>query len=101
MQNKNTLFHRILLMIFGIGILSLGVVLNTKTNLGVPPINSVPYVLSVLSEIELGNMMIIVYSLYVIVQMIIMKKRKDFKVKVIVQIPYGVFLVSLPHFSIQ
>ena len=53
MDKKNKI-SRTIIFVIGLFILSLGLVLNTKTALGVSPINSVPYNIHILSDISLG-----------------------------------------------
>lgn len=76
---------RILMYIIGLGILSLGVVLNTKTGLGVSALNSVAYVLSDITELSLGTFTMIVYLVYIIAQIVLL--RKEFKFSILLQLP--------------
>jgi len=81
------LHTRILLYLTGLVILSFGVVLNTKTGLGVSPINSVPYSISTITGLSLGTMTVIMYSVYVVLESILL--GKDFKPVVLLQLPCG------------
>lgn len=60
----------------GLVILCLGVVLNTKTNLGVAAINGIPYVLANTTSISLGTAVLMMYCLFIAVQWLV-KKRID------------------------
>ena len=51
--NKN-LIKRILLYILGMNIMAIGIVLNTRTDLGVAAISSVPFAYSILLNMSLG-----------------------------------------------
>lgn len=75
---------RICMYIIGICILSFGVVLNTKTGLGVSAINSLPYALSIIFHQTLGTMTMVMYFIFVGVQCVL--TRKDFKMKTLLQI---------------
>ena len=60
----------------GLVILCVGVVLNTKTNLGVAAINGIPYVLANTTSISLGTAVLMMYCLFIAVQWLV-KKRID------------------------
>lgn len=68
------MIKRICLYIVGLVILCLGVVLNTKTSLGVAAINVTPFVLSKTTTISLGNAVFIMYCLFIICECILNKK---------------------------
>ncbi len=68
---------RLLIYILGLLILALGVAFSINSNLGVSPVSSLPYVISQISGIEMGKCVVIIYSLFVIVQILIL--RKEFK----------------------
>lgn len=66
------------LLIFGVGLvfLSLGIDLNTKTQLGISPINSVPFNVHQLAGIPLWICVYTLYLLFVLMQRLLL--RKDF-----------------------
>lgn len=76
---------RIIVYIAGLIILAFGIDLNTKTMLGISPIISVPYNISVISGWLLGAVIFSYYVLLVILQLLIQKK--DFPVYQFLQIP--------------
>lgn len=80
---KNAL--RLVIYIIGLGILSLGVVLNIKTGLGVSAISSVPYVISNITGMSMGTITIFVYCVYILVQIILI--GKNFKWLILLQLP--------------
>lgn len=63
--------------LLGLFILALAVSISVRSNLGVSPVSSVPFVFSQIFHIEFGNMTIIEFSAYVLIQWIIL--RKDFR----------------------
>ncbi len=85
---KNINFKRILFYILGQFILAMGISLSIRTDLGVSPVSSVPYAFSNVTGMELGNMTIIVYTVYVFFQFLIL--RKDFKVWNFLQVPCAI-----------
>lgn len=75
---------RIAFYVIGLLILAFGVSISVLSGLGVSPVSSIPYVLSEALQIELGNMTIIVFSVYVLIQVFIL--RKNFKMFQLLQI---------------
>lgn len=73
----------------GMFILAIGVTLSTRTNLGSSPITSVPYCLSYVMDWKIGDATLLVYSSFVIVEVVchIKMKEKLMVVKDILQIP--------------
>ena len=77
-MHQSKLFRRIIIYLAGIIILAFGITLNTKTGLGVSPIVSVAYCISVLTGINFGTMTFFYYVFLVFLQILLL--RKDFKV---------------------
>lgn len=71
----------------GMLLLAFGVTFSIKSNLGVSPINSIPYVLSLITEIDQGLLTTIVFSIFILMQTIIL--RKDFKIINLLQIIFS------------
>ncbi|MEG1710724.1 MAG: DUF6198 family protein [Clostridia bacterium] len=71
------LLYRILIYILGLFILALGVVFSINSRLGVSPVNSLPYIISVILHADLSVCVVSVFSFYILLQIIILKK--DFK----------------------
>lgn len=87
------LLLRILIYLFGTASLAFGVVLNIKTGYGVASISSVPYSISIITGISLGNITMLVSCIYIILQGIIMRNR--FTTKILLQIPYSILFGML------
>ncbi|MBM7636671.1 YczE/YyaS/YitT family protein [Streptococcus saliviloxodontae] len=85
------MFKRLLIFCLGVSALALGIVLNTKTMLGVSSISSVPYVLSNFSPLSLGQATMAMYIIYVLSQVVLLKRLT---VKMVLQIPFA-FLFGL------
>ena len=79
---------RFLIYLAGLGILSLGVILNTRTGYGVSPLNSMPYAISEIFHYKLGTVTIGFYTCYVAIEMLILGKLFD--VKLLMQVPCGI-----------
>lgn len=89
---------RCIVYIFGILVLGFGIVLNTKTGLGVAAINSVPYGLSQMTNLTLGNWTTILYIDFIILQIIIYKKCN---LKVLLQFPFSYLMGMILDFYDQ
>jgi len=66
---------RILVYIIGLFFLAFGVAFSINSGLGVSPVNSLPYVISVITGVELGTMVIIVFSFYIFVQILVLRRQ--------------------------
>ena len=62
-------FFRGFFYVLGLAVLALGIILNTKTGLGVSPIISVPFSISNIWGIDLGNAVLAVYIVFVLWEM--------------------------------
>ncbi|MGN1167620.1 MAG: DUF6198 family protein [Lachnospiraceae bacterium] len=67
---KNNIY-RGLFYVLGLLVLALGITLNTKAGLGVSPIISVSYSISTILNTNFGNMTLILYSTFVVIEMIL------------------------------
>ena len=70
-------FKRVILYAVGLLFMAFGVAFSVNSNLGVSPVNSLPYVISKIIHMDLGNCVILVFSCYILVQILVM--RRDFK----------------------
>ena len=88
---------RILVYVVGMFILALGLTLNTKANLGVSPIISVPYSISQITGLNFGDLTFVVYAMFVIVQIIIHIRLKNHKriASDILQLPLSLIFTRL------
>lgn len=68
---KKTNIYRGFFYLGGLLVLALGIILNTKAGLGVSPIISVSYSISTILNTNFGNMTLIQYSSFVVVEMIL------------------------------
>lgn len=66
---------RVAIYLIGLFILAFAVSISVRSNLGVSPVSSVPFVFSKVFGIEFGNMTIIEFSFYVLLQIIILRKK--------------------------
>lgn len=68
---KKSIFFRVIFYISGLLILALGIILNTKSGLGVSPIISVSYSTSEIAGLNFGNMTFLLYGIFVIIELIL------------------------------
>ena len=75
----NNRTKRLLIYFVGLFILALGLTLNTKANLGVSPIISVPYSISQITGLNFGDLTFIEYVGFVFIQIWIHISEKNKK----------------------
>lgn len=95
-------FYRVIVYCIGLVILAFGIILNTKTGLGVAPVVSIPYCISKIWNINLGNATLCIYILCVVGQVIIL--RKKFRYFDLLQIPMSIvfsWLINIFNNMIQ
>ena len=61
----------VLFYVAGLLALALGIILNTKSGLGVSPIISVSYSISTILDINFGNMTFVLYCVFVVIEMVL------------------------------
>jgi uncharacterized membrane protein YczE len=81
---KNALVKRIILFIAGVFVMALGVSFSVKSNLGVSPVTSVPFVLSRIFSVTLGTTTIYYYLFCMALQAVIL--RRDYRIINLLQI---------------
>ena len=69
--------QRIFLYIIGVFALSLGVVFTINSNLGVSPIQAIPFVTSLITGFSMGSSVFAVLAVFTLLQILIL--RRDFK----------------------
>lgn len=77
-QNKSTtikLINRVVFYIIGLFFIALGVAFSVNSQLGVSPVNSLPYVISVIIGKDLGTVVIVVFCFYILVQILLLRKE--------------------------
>ncbi|OAA84666.1 YczE/YyaS/YitT family protein [Clostridium coskatii] len=81
-------FYRGMMYCIGLAVLALGIILNTKTGLGVSPIISIPYSISKIWNINLGNATMCIYILCVAGQAAL--RGKEFRPFDLLQVPMSI-----------
>ena len=91
-----SILSRILLYIAGAILLGLGIVLCVKCEMGVSPINSIPYVAMHLVPLSLGTLSIVFYLVNIAAELIL-SERKQY-IKILLQLPVSLlfgFVIDL------
>ena len=78
---------RLLYYFGGFFVMTIGIALSVKSNLGVSPVSSIPYTMTCVWGIEMGVATVIFHVILVILQMLLMRRR--FECKNLLQIPVG------------
>lgn len=84
---KQFMLQRILVYIFGLFVAAVGVGLAINSALGVSPVTSFPYVISLITGIYLGRVVTAVLVVYIVMQIIIL--RRDYKIINLLQIVFS------------
>lgn len=92
-NSKSNILARIICYFAGLFIMTAGIALSVKSRLGVSPVSSVPNAMTLIWGIEMGKGTILVHSFFVLLQIIIL--RKKFKLinlcQVLIGIVFGYF----------
>ena len=96
MGEKNFV-QRFLRYILGFMIMTLGIAISVKSNLGVSPVSSIPYTLTCVIGLEMGKATILFHTVLVLAQFLLL--RKEFKMVNLLQIPAGVLFGYLTTFG--
>lgn len=75
-MKKNNIY-RFGIYALGMTIIALGLTLNTKAGMGVSAIISVPYCISIIFDLNFGDMTFVMYGLFVVVQIVLHMQRKN------------------------
>ena len=105
------MYYRLCFYIVGLLILAMGLILNTKAGLGVSPIISVSYSVSEITGSNFGDMTLLLYCLFVLIEIFLHLRQKHREKFVLIldllQIPLSIvftrflnlFSSLLPEFS--
>lgn len=93
---KKSFTVRVIHYLFGFLIMTLGVALSVKSNLGVSPVSSIPYTVTCVWGMEMGRATILFHIVLVGIQILILKK--SFQLKNLLQVPVGVLFGSFTTF---
>ena len=72
----------------GLFVMTIGIALSVKSNLGVSPVSSIPYTITCVWGLEMGKATILFHIVLVLIQLLLL--RKKFQPAQLLQVPVGV-----------
>lgn len=78
---------RVFFYIVGLFFMALGVAFSVNSNLGISPVNSLPYIMGQVSGIPMGTWVIVIFCSYIALQIIIL--RREFRPIQLLQIVFS------------
>ena len=91
--NPAKLAARLGIYLLGLLILAFGIALAVNSNLGVSPISSLPFVVSQITKVSLGTCTTLIYTLYILLQMVVSRKfRPALLLQLVFSTIFGYFL---------
>ncbi len=88
---------RILIYILGLFSLAMGVAVSANSDLGISPVNSLPYVISAVVRRDPGTCVTLVFCFYILLQIIIL--RREFKPVNLFQIAFSTVFGYFVNFT--
>lgn len=96
-RKDNHMAVRLIVYVLGLFIMTLGIAMSVKSDLGVSPVSSIPYTITCIFGLEMGKATIVFHIGLVILQVLIL--RKNFKLKNLLQVPVGILFGYFTTFS--
>lgn len=94
---KENIKRRLILYVVGLFIMTLGISMSVKSNLGVSPVSSIPYTITCIWGMEMGKATILFHVMLVLLQILIL--RRAFPLKNLLQIVVGILFGYFTTFS--
>ncbi len=91
------LFKKTIILVSGLFIMSLGIALSVKADLGLAPISCIPYIYSLRFSPSMGEIAIIMMILFILFQIILL--RKNYQPVQLIQLPAAVAFGYFIDFS--
>lgn len=93
----NNMAVRVPVYITGLFIMTLGIGISVKSDLGVSPVSSIPYTMTCVWGIEMGKATILFHAALVAIQIILLRRR--FRLRNLLQVPVGIMFGYFTTFS--
>ena len=83
--------RRIPIYLIGMFLMTIGVNLSVLSGLGVSPIDTIPYILSLILQKSLGLCSTLVFSVYIVLQILILRRKFQWKnlLQIVISIIFG------------
>lgn len=92
----NLTLKRLITYCLGLFIMGISVAFSVKSNLGVSPISSIPYIISLIADIDQGLCTTIIFTGFIVLQIAIL--RKDFQwiniLQIVCSLLFGAFVTT-------
>ena len=98
-SSRLNLAIRIAFYLVGFLVMTFGIALSVKSDLGVSPVTSIPYTITCIAGLDLGLSTIVFHVALVILQIALL--RRAFQVKNLLQVPVGVLFGAFTTFSVS
>ena len=98
MRKPSNYIIRAIMYLAGLAIMTLGVAISIKSNLGVSPVSSIPYSINLIWGLEMGTATIVFHIVLVCIQVALL--RKKFVAKNLLQVPVGVLFGGLTTWAL-
>ena len=85
---SRNIVKRLFMYFTGLFVMTIGIAVSVKSNLGVSPVSSIPYTMTCIWGIEMGKATILFHCFLVLLQIILL--RKNYKLKNLLQIIVGI-----------
>lgn len=97
-RERKYVLRRYLLLMAGLSVMAFGVAFSIKADLGISPISSVPYVVSLFAPLTVGTATIVMHCVFILLQILIL--RKDYHPIQLMQLPVAFFFGYLTDFGV-
>lgn len=88
MAQKSNMCIRLIMYFAGLLIMTAGIAVSVKSDLGVSPVSSIPYTITCVWGLEMGKATILFHIILVLIQLLLL--RRSFKPKNFLQIAVGI-----------
>lgn len=90
---SRNIVKRLFMYFTGLFVMTIGIAVSVKSNLGVSPVSSIPYTITCIWGIEMGKATILFHCFLVLLQIILLRKKYKLKnlLQIIVGIVFGYF----------
>lgn len=90
---SRNIVKRLFMYFTGLFVMTIGIAVSVKSNLGVSPVSSIPYTITCIWGIEMGKATILFHCFLVLLQIILLRKKYKLKnlMQIIVGIVFGYF----------
>ncbi|WP_458408417.1 DUF6198 family protein [Anaerotignum sp.] len=92
-MREKRLPQRLAMYFLGLLIITCGIAISVKSDLGVTPVSSIPYTMTCVLGLEMGKATILFHSILVCVQILILRRKFEWKniLQVLVGVVFGYF----------